>query len=309
MIELQRKLMGDRIRNDAFHRALKKVIVRDKTTVVDIGSGTGFLSFLAEKLGAAQCVLMESGDIATISELLALYNGMERCVVVHGASFDVDSDGAQFDVVMSETLGNYALEENIIEIMNDAKRFLKKGGTMIPQRIDQYVCPVIGNRLINDIDIWGDIGFDLDFGQAREVSLHNMYVKKMEKKDLWPKGEQKWDTVELTKAPKSVRTGTAKWKAKSAVTVSGVALWWEALLVPGVTLSTSPFSKPTHWDQIFLPFLEPVSLKAGETLEVKLRSDTRLEVKIHLQWEAKVIGKNGKAGSVQKMDMQKGFLA
>ena len=50
MIELQRKLMGDKVRNDAFHKALKKVIVPGRSVVADIGSGTGFLSFLAEDL-------------------------------------------------------------------------------------------------------------------------------------------------------------------------------------------------------------------------------------------------------------------
>ena len=39
MIELQRKLIGDKVRNDAFHAALKHVIDAD-SEVIDLGSGT-----------------------------------------------------------------------------------------------------------------------------------------------------------------------------------------------------------------------------------------------------------------------------
>ena len=51
-IEYHRTLLADRVRNAAFHEALRRVIVKGKTTVADIGAGTGFLGFLAAKLGA-----------------------------------------------------------------------------------------------------------------------------------------------------------------------------------------------------------------------------------------------------------------
>ncbi len=57
-IELHRKLLGDRVRNEAFQAALKKVIKPGKTTVADLGAGTGFLSFLARQLGAQHCTLI-----------------------------------------------------------------------------------------------------------------------------------------------------------------------------------------------------------------------------------------------------------
>ena len=55
MLELQRKLLGDRGRNAAFRKALKTAIAPGKSVVLDLGSGTGFLSFLAERLGAKEC--------------------------------------------------------------------------------------------------------------------------------------------------------------------------------------------------------------------------------------------------------------
>ena len=53
-IEYHRTLLADRVRNAAFHAALEKVVVPGETTVADIGAGTGFLGFLAARLGATR---------------------------------------------------------------------------------------------------------------------------------------------------------------------------------------------------------------------------------------------------------------
>ena len=296
MIELQRKLLGDKVRNQAFHDALKKVIKKGETTVVDLGSGTGFLSFLASRLGAKSCLCFESGDIATVSKELAKRNGIKNCTIIkeHSTSIRNVPENAKCDVLVSETLGNYALEENIIESVEDAKRFLKPNGIVIPGKIKQFVAPVITDRLHKDIDIWDDVGFDMQWDEAREIAQNNMYVKAIRPNEI---GEASaWDTIDFSQRNKSVRTATVSIKASQ--TIYGFALWWEAELVPGVVLSTSPSAPATHWEQIYLPLLKPVTLKAGETSELSLKSDTRWEVKINLEWSF--------AG--QKMDMRKGHL-
>ena len=69
-IEYHRVLLADHVRNAAFHAALQKVIVKGKTTVADIGAGTGFLGFLAAKLGALRVDLYETAEIAAIARKL-----------------------------------------------------------------------------------------------------------------------------------------------------------------------------------------------------------------------------------------------
>ncbi|MEW6167725.1 MAG: 50S ribosomal protein L11 methyltransferase [Pseudomonadota bacterium] len=70
-IELHRKLLGDARRNAAFHAALEQLIEPGRTTVLDIGAGTGFLSFLARRLGAKTCTLVEYTDALDLAEQLA----------------------------------------------------------------------------------------------------------------------------------------------------------------------------------------------------------------------------------------------
>jgi len=341
MIELQRKLIGDRIRNDAFFRALRAVI-RPGTTVVDLGSGTGFLAFLASRLGAKHCTLIEYGDILDVSRTLARRNGIRNCTFIRKHSMDVKKL-TPVDVLVTEILGNYALEENIIEIVEDAKRFLRPGGTIIPGKITQYVCPVISDRLQKRIDVMANVGYDLDFTEARGICLQNMYVRTVKKEDLLAQigAQRQWDLIDfssaLTPAPspvgrgetpkskeiaspfshrekglgmreKSIRKALVHWEGNEKITIFGFALWWDAELVPGIGLSTSPFGPPTHWEQIYLPLLSSITLKPGQTLELRLVSDTRPKVKINLTWEARLLSTSGKQVSSQKLDMKKGFL-
>ena len=57
-------------------------------------------------------------------------------------------------------------------------------------------------------------------------------------------------------------------------TIFGFALWWECTLAPGVVLSTSPYTPRTHWDQIYLPLLEPLAVQAGDELTLALETET-----------------------------------
>lgn len=315
MLELHRLLLGDGIRNAAFAKALKAVIVPGKTIVADIGSGTGFLSFVASSLGAKHCHLYEVSDLLPLSQKLAKENTIKHCTFHHGHSTTVKKP-APCDVVISETLGNWPYEENIIETMNDARRFLQPGGVMIPQRLRSFVAPVTSPRLYDELNVWDRVGNGLTFDAAKEACMNNMYVKEVRKSDI---GEVKeWDAVDFRKKNVSIRKATVDWTAKKAMTLYGFAVWWEATLIDGITLSTSPADPPTHWKQIYLPLVDPLPLahrsshrseggiRPSETIHLHLASDSRYAVKINVTWETSVIDARGKARTRTEQDMRKG---
>jgi protein arginine N-methyltransferase 1 len=312
-IELHRKLLGDAPRNAAFHAALKSVIVPGKTTVADLGAGTGFLSFLARQLGAVHCTLVEYTDTIALAQQLARANRIDGLSFIQGHSAQLKRP-EKVDVVVSETLGNYALEENLLETLNDARRWLKKTGVMIPCGLQQFVAPVVTPRLQHGIDIWSGVGFALDLSAARTVSLNNMYVRGVTLEDLGGSEAeaQCWDAlrfaVDADAAP-SLRRKTVQWSARAlgAVTVQGYALWWAAELVPGVTLSTAPSAPATHWEQIYLPLLQPITLGKGDTLECTLTSDTRPEAGLNVGWRTRHL-QSGKALATLDQDIIKGRI-
>lgn len=307
MIELQLKLLGDKIRNEVFAKALEKMIRPGQTTIADIGSGTGFLSFLASQFGAKECYLYEAdSEIFELSKKLAKLNKIKNCHFVNAHSTDI-ARPPRADIVVSETLGNYALEENIIENIEDAKRFLKPGGEIIPCGLEQFVAPVISPRITNEINVWDNVGFGLNLAPAGEAALNNMYVFKITPADLLkhPAAVQKWDCLNFYDRSKSVRGGTAKWKMAEDKKIYGFAVFWNCIVAPGIELSTSPYGSPTHWDQIFLPLTSSIETKKGDDVEITIKSDSRYEVGIVLTWETRLI-RHGKIIQTVKMDTRKG---
>src|SRR5688572_7397167 len=140
-IEYHRTLIADRVRLDAYRRALAQVIRKGHSTVADIGTGTGVLAMLAAKLGAKKVYAYEKADIGAVAERLVKLNKLRNIEVIPARSTEI-IDPPRVDIVVTETLGNYALEEFLVETMNDARaRHLKPDGALIPRGVEQFVCP------------------------------------------------------------------------------------------------------------------------------------------------------------------------
>ena len=98
-------------------------------------------------------------------------------------SLDV-ADPPRVDIVVAEVLGNFAYEEDVLETLRDAQRFLAPGGTLIPHSIVQWVAPVTTDRFERDFRSWRDVGFGLDWSDAERLTRNNMYVFPIEPGDL-----------------------------------------------------------------------------------------------------------------------------
>ncbi|MEQ1711798.1 MAG: 50S ribosomal protein L11 methyltransferase [Hyphomicrobium sp.] len=322
-IEYHRTLIADGVRNRAFRDALQAVIVPGVTTVADIGAGTGLLGLIASKLGAKEVYLYETAEVAGVAAEILKRNRATNCHLFPCHSTEMD-DPPLADVVVSETLGNYALEENILETVKDARaRHLKPGGVLIPRRITQQVAPVIVPRIHDELLAWDRVGrglgatIGIDFEPARMMSLNNIYVRTLAPDeclgaDTGPgrsmSGAVVWDTIELASDNRPARKGEARWATNAPAAVYGFAVWWEAELTPGIALSTAPDAPRTHWEQLYLPLLQPILLATGETLALSLRSKSTSETGTHIAWTATHLDAKGKSCGRQALDLDKGFL-
>ncbi|MGE0698236.1 MAG: 50S ribosomal protein L11 methyltransferase [Hyphomicrobiaceae bacterium] len=309
-IEYHRTLIADRVRIEAFHEALSRVVVKGRTTVADIGTGTGLLAFLAARLGAKKVWAYEKAEIGAVAERLKALNRLRAVELIPGHSTEI-IEPERADVVVTETLGNFALEEFLVETMNDARaRHLKPGGVLIPGLVEQFACPVTGPRIRDDLCAWDRIGYGLDFSPAREMSLNNVYIRTLQPGELLDGGMAgaRWDRIDFHEKNRTARRGTLRWKVPRSVTVHGLAVWWSAELVPGVTLTTSPLAAPTHWEQLFFPALEPIDVGEGETLAAEIRTRSTEEAGTDLAWTLAVLDGEGRERSRQAMSLGKGFL-
>ena len=306
-IEFHRRMLADRVRHDAFRAALKQSIRPGSSTVADIGAGTGVLAFFARELGAPEVWLYDPGAALALAEVVAARNGVDGLHFVPARSLDV-ADPPRVDVVVAEVLGNFAYEEDVLETLRDAQRFLVPGGTLIPASIEQWVAPVATDRFERDLRSWRDVGFGLDWSDAELMTRNNMYVFAIEAKDLVAGVAQPWDSLDFRGPIDSRRTGTVRWQPQQPQSVYGFALWWECMLAPGVVLSTSPYSARTHWDQIYLPLLEPLAGLPGDELTLHLESETGgHEGGIEVRWTL-VHDRGGERITEQALSIGAGYL-
>jgi precorrin-6B methylase 2 len=309
-IEYHRTLIADTHRNAAFHAALAAVIEPGRTTVADIGAGTGLIGLMAARLGAREVYLYEAAEVAGVAAEVLKRNKARNCHLMPCHSTEM-FDPPRVDVVVSETLGNYALEEDIIETLNDAcERFLNPGGTIIPGRIVQYVAPVTSDRIHCELTAWGRIGYDIDLSFAQTMTLNNAYVRRIGESELLPGREpaRSWDSVDLSRRNRPTRSGESIWQDLPDTAVYGFAVWWEAELVPGVVLSTAPGAPPTHWEQLYFPLLRPLKVAMGHRVSFRLRSKSSRETGTDLAWSATLADATGDALDRQSLNLDKGYL-
>jgi len=309
-IEYHRTLVADSVRVAAFHAALAQVIRKGKSVVVDIGTGTGVLAMLAARLGAKKVYAYEKAEIGALAERLVKLNRIKSIELIPARSTEI-IDPPRGDIVVSETLGNYALEEFLVETMNDARaRHLKPDGILIPGAVEQFACPLIAPRLFDELAVWDRVGYGIDFTPARTMSLNNAYVRSVMTQELLDGGRAaaRWDRVDFSVRNRTSRKGVAAWPIKRPVTVYGVALWWAAELVQNVSLSTGPLDAPTHWEQLIFPALEPLHLQAGDHLTADLRSRSTEEGGTDLAWTFTAIDARGRQRARQVLSLEKGFL-
>ena len=307
-IEFHRRMLADRVRHEAFRAALKHAIKPGSSTVADIGAGTGVLAFFARELGAREVWLYDPGPALGLAEAVADRNGIDGLHFVAERSLDV-VDAPRVDVVVAEVLGNFAYEEDVLETLRDAQRFLRPGGTLIPASIAQWVAPVTSDRFERDLRSWRDVGFGLDWSDAERMTRNNMYVFAIEPGDLLADAARSWDSLDFRGPIASRRAGRAAWRLSETREICGFALWWDCTLSPGVVLSTSPYAPRTHWDQIYLPLLTPLAAQPGDEITVAIETETGGdESGIEVRWTVQH-ARGGGPATLQTLSIASGWLA
>jgi protein arginine N-methyltransferase 1 len=164
------------------------------------------------------------------------------------------------------------------------------------------------DRFERDLASWRNVGHGLDWSDAEYVTRNNMYVYAIEPADLLAAPPASWDSLDFTGAVDSHRSGSVSWRLTEPTAVFGFALWWDCLLAPGITLSTSPSRPRTHWDQIYLPLLEPIRGEAGDDLRLEISSETGGgDSGIDVRWTAEQ-RRSGEVRSLQALAIEQGFL-
>lgn len=243
-------------------------------TVCEVGVGLGPLSLMALRAGAKKVYGIEAdGEALALATEVMAANGFDgsRFVPVRGLSTAVTLPEPA-DVVLSETLDAMGLGENTALFMGDARRFLAPGGVFLPSRLECHVALASPAAYRERMAFWGEslpADYGLAYGpvhRALRAQQHTLPVRADELLSRW----ESWQRVDFA-APSSFRpVSPVLFVPTREGEALGLACSFEATLAPGVRLRTRPDDAPTHWQQAFHPFPEPVTLRRGDVVYCEL---------------------------------------
>ena len=265
-------MLVDETRTSAYSQAISRV-VRPGDVVVDVGCGSGILSFFACRAGARRVHAIESEPVINIAELVAAKNGFQdRITFYNASSFNVELPEPA-DVIVTETMGTFGFEEGILGSLTDAReRFLKKGGRLIPHGVDLFLVPVeLPQFYEHVVDFWVNRCQGFDFSPVRHLTVNNFHPLKLHEGTFLgdPLRVQEIEFGEATQT--EVKAGFTI-HARRQGWLHGLAGWFNAELIPGLSISNGPRDKASHWGLAFFPIERPVSVDRGNRIDVEMSS-------------------------------------
>lgn len=277
--EVHRMMLADKTRTEGYGRAIEQ-LVKPGMTVLDVGAGTGILSFFAARAGASKVYAVDRSDILSVTEELVEVNGFEGVIeCLDGVAEDLDLP-EKVDVIVSEWMGMFALTEAMFESVCRARdKHLKPGGLMIPGSIKMCVTPIQEDKLYAEhgLGFWKEDLYGFDYTPMINAEIADLDTNSVEGDKAIALG----DSVLLADVDAITDPIEAYWfdshvsvEINKAGRLHGFLGHFEAALSPEVILSTAHDSPMTHWRQSWFPIRER-EVEVGDqiTLHFKARKD------------------------------------
>jgi predicted RNA methylase len=274
-LAMHRKMLADKVRCTLFRKAMFRVVPRGGT-VLDVGAGTGILSIFAAQAGARKVYAVEETSIASEARELVARNGLTDRIEVFQSSVEKVTPREKVDVIISEWLGGFAIDENMLPpVLMARDRWLKPGGVMMPSHVNVWMAPCFLSVFEEEREYWLSKPYDVNLDLIAERMSDELFYERHELsvEHLVSEARVLWtidalnETVERSWRPfKANPTFTAQRSGK----INGLAAWFSADLGGGVLISTDPASPANHWGRVFLPLSRSLAVQQGGAISVDM---------------------------------------
>jgi type I protein arginine methyltransferase len=289
------RMAADTVRMDAYRRAIEAV-VKPGAVVLDLGAGTGIVSLIAARAGAARVHAVDPNPAVWLIPEVAAENDLrDRVVVHHASSLDIVPP-ERVDVVIADLRGPSPLVGDHLASMRDVKkRWLAPGGTIIPAKDELKVAVAEAEafeaKLHAAATSFARFGFRSDSilrsirnevfaDQAGLVAASDIISD-----------SSTWATIEYGITEARHLEGTVTLTFTRGGIARGLSAFFQTELAPGIGFSTAP-GQTLIYGRSYLPLDQPVTVAPGERAEVTLRADVRGE---RWAWDTTFFDRSGAA--------------
>nr|XP_021334911.1 histone-arginine methyltransferase CARM1 isoform X1 [Danio rerio] len=294
----QQNMLQDFLRTATYQKAmlLNEDDFKDKV-VLDVGCGTGILSFFAVQAGAQKVYAVEASTVAKYAEMLVRSNGLSNKITVLSGRIEEVSCPEKVDVIISEPMGYMLLNERMLESFLHAKHWLKPKGMMFPTQSDIHLAPFTDEHLYMEHHARSNFWNQSCFYGVNLSGLHSSAVDEFFKQPIVDTFDMQ---ILMARSVKyTINFLEAKeedlhrleipfvFKLLQSGLIHGLAFWFDVAFVGSkmtIWLSTSPTEPLTHWYQVRCLLQTPLFAKMGQTLSghVHLIANKRQSYDIHI---------------------------
>jgi predicted RNA methylase len=276
------KMLADKVRLSTYYKGINKYI-NEKDYVVDLGTGTGILSYFAAKNNPQIIYAIDHSDFIEVAKEISKNNNLTNIEFIRKNSRNF-SPNEKIDVILHEQIGDDLFNENMIDNLLDLKkRTLKNGGIILPGKFEIFLEPV---NLKDDYRVpflWEKdvFGLDLSFLKNNEIIkkyINEMYLQKdIEAKAINyficdPEPIYTFDINTINSEDDIKHIINCKKIAKKSGELHGFCFYFSVIFDEEINFNTSPLSLNTSWGNKIMR-VEERYYTEGDNIDFELKMD------------------------------------
>jgi protein arginine N-methyltransferase 1 len=273
-------------RLDQFAKAIRRHVTRGDV-VVDLGAGSGILSFLACQAGAARVYAIEAGDSIAFARQLAATMGLQQRIEFIGKPSTQVVLPERARVIVSDIHDTFGLQQNGLSAFIDAReRFLEPDGSLIPRSIQLMIVPVEAREQYqHTVDVWQQRIHGVDLSPLRMLAVNQPSPSRVEPGQLLA-APAPIATIDLAQAQTAYAGGTAVVDVTRHGSMHGLCGCFVTTLAEGVTMGNVPGdSSTTHFAQAFFPIDTPLDVVPGDRISIRIDTHDSIAAR----WQVDVV--------------------
>lgn len=299
-INIHEDMIKDEVRTRSYYNAIKKNthLFKDKI-VLDIGSGTGILSFFAAKHGAKHVYSIEKSDIIyTAIKIRDTNNLTDKITFIKGLAENIELPVEKVDIIISEWMGYCLLYENMLDtVIYCRDKWLKDGGLIFPDKASMYIAGIEDSLYREEkFDFWTNC-YGFDFRPVIPILKEEVVIDYVDKRFIVTDSCKILDLDLYKCTPEDLSFVTSfQLKMKRKDFIHALVIWFDIVFSACHTpesFTTGPYGALTHWKQIVLYTDDVITAEKNESvkgmfaLKKSAKNPRHVEMKLRYDFNGK----------------------